>query len=223
MFTLLLLAPMLLGAQLILTLVLLKGDICLGQRGRIHKVLPIIAILWGISAFTFYPEALVGIMLLYFFSQVKTKKTREQGPLWALWLAGGLALLSVGYQVVMQEGIGRIAIIVMIPLLGSAFAHLLLTVARTRLQAFHRILPFTGIIAAMLVAITILLHAYSLDETMRTEATQLILAGMVLMLVAIAIWCWHIFTYKTANRMQLLIMLVLMLASATTTVALFSL
>ena len=32
--------PMLFGAQALLTLLLIKGDICPGQRGRLHKMLP---------------------------------------------------------------------------------------------------------------------------------------------------------------------------------------
>ena len=38
--------PMLFGAQALLTLLLIKGDICPGQRGRLHKMLPSIGILW---------------------------------------------------------------------------------------------------------------------------------------------------------------------------------
>ncbi|GAL25633.1 hypothetical protein JCM19239_574 [Vibrio variabilis] len=41
-----LLAPALAVAMLVLTLILAKGDICPGQRGRIHKLLPAVGILW---------------------------------------------------------------------------------------------------------------------------------------------------------------------------------
>ncbi|MDM7484535.1 MAG: hypothetical protein P3W98_005180, partial [Vibrio metschnikovii] len=70
-------APMLLGAQVLLTLVLVKGDICPGQRGRIHKVLPVLAILWVAVASLKVEAFLVVFALLYFYSQVQTKKTRQ--------------------------------------------------------------------------------------------------------------------------------------------------
>lgn len=89
-------APMLLGAQIILTLVLVKGEICPGQRGRIHKVLPALAVLWLAVASIKIEAFLVVFALFYFYSQVQTKKTREEGPLWVMYLANGLALAYVG-------------------------------------------------------------------------------------------------------------------------------
>ncbi len=74
-------APMLLGAQVLLTLVLVKGDICPGQRGRIHKVLPVLAILWVAVASLKVEAFLVVFALLYFYSQVQTKKNTSRRAL----------------------------------------------------------------------------------------------------------------------------------------------
>lgn len=208
-------APMLLGAQLVLTLVLTKGEICPGQRGRIHKLLPAIAILWLAIASIQIQAFLVVFALFYFYSQVQTKKTRERGPMWVMYLADGLAAGFVGAQIAGQAtGAGMLAMLTMVLLLGGAFAHLLLTVARTRLQAFHRILPFSGVVAAMLIALIVLLHAYSLDEQALAVATQQILVGFAVMLTAIIVWCWHIFTSKTVNKVQLAVALVCVIGSA---------
>lgn len=206
---------MLLGAQLVLTLVLTKGDICPGQRGRIHKLLPALAILWLAIASIQIQAFLVVFALFYFYSQVQTKKTRERGPMWVMYLADGLAAGFVGAQIAGQAtGAGMLAMLTMVLLLGGAFAHLLLTVARTRLQAFHRILPFSGVVAAMLIALIVLLHAYSLDEQALAVATQQILVGFAVMLTAIIVWCWHIFTSKTVNKVQLAVALVCVIGSA---------
>ena len=62
-------APMLLGAQLILTLILVKGDICPGQRGRIHKMLPAIGVLWLAVASLRIEAFLVVFAIFYFYSQ----------------------------------------------------------------------------------------------------------------------------------------------------------
>ncbi|NRF25746.1 hypothetical protein HRJ45_13185 [Vibrio coralliilyticus] len=208
--------PMLLGAQLILTLILVKGDICPGQRGRIHKVLPVLAIMWLAVASLKIEAMMVVFAIAYFYSQVQTKKTRVQGPLWVMYLANGLALayvaIGIGEQPDLAAGIN---VFVQIILLGALFAHLLLTVARTRLQAFHRILPVTGVISAMLMSLAILLKAFGLEEVALTQATQPLLIGFALLITSVLIWCWHIIVSKTVNKIQLAVAL-LTLVSATT-------
>ena len=64
-------APMLLGAQLILTLILVKGNICPGQRGRIHKMLPAIGVLWLAVASLRIEAFLIVFAIFYFYSQVQ--------------------------------------------------------------------------------------------------------------------------------------------------------
>ncbi|AXN30071.1 hypothetical protein [Vibrio coralliilyticus] len=209
-------SPMLLGAQLILTLILVKGDICPGQRGRIHKVLPVLAIMWLAVASLKIEAMMVVFAIAYFYSQVQTKKTRVQGPLWVMYLANGLALayvaIGIGEQPDLAAGLN---VFVQIILLGALFAHLLLTVARTRLQAFHRILPVTGVISAMLMSLAILLKAFGLEEVVLTQATQPLLIGFALLITSVLIWCWHIIVSKTVNKIQLAVAL-LTLVSATT-------
>ncbi|MER2496314.1 hypothetical protein ABS858_09445 [Vibrio neptunius] len=208
--------PMLLGAQLILTLILVKGDICPGQRGRIHKVLPVLAIMWLAVASLKIEAMMVVFAIAYFYSQVQTKKTRVQGPLWVMYLANGLALayvaIGIGEQPDLAAGLN---VFVQIILLGALFAHLLLTVARTRLQAFHRILPVTGVISAMLMSLAILLKAIGLEEVALTQATQPLLIGFALLITSVLIWCWHIIVSKTVHKVQLAVAL-LTLVSATT-------
>ncbi|MCV5690256.1 hypothetical protein OFN32_39220, partial [Escherichia coli] len=67
------------------------------------------------------------------------------------------------------------AMAVMIFFLGASFSQLLLTIARSRLQAFHRILPVTGIVSGMLLVLAILFSSYQLDEATLASATQPIL------------------------------------------------
>lgn len=208
--------PMLLGAQLILTLILVKGDICPGQRGRIHKVLPVLAIMWLAVASLKIEAMMVVFAIAYFYSQVQTKKTRVQGPLWVMYLANGLALAYVAIGIGEQPDLAAsLNVFVQIILLGVLFAHLLLTVARTRLQAFHRILPVTGVISAMLMSLAILLKAFGLEEVALTQATQPLLVGFALLITSVLIWCWHIIVSKTVNKIQLAVAL-LTLVSATT-------
>lgn len=215
-------APMLLGAQLILTLILIKGDICPGQRGRIHKILPAIAILWLAVASLKIQAMMVVFAIAYFYSQVQTKKTRDQGPMWVMYLANGLALAYVGIVVTEQQSIAAgLNVLVQVLLLGALFAHLLLTIARTRLQAFHRILPVSGVVAAMLMSLAILLKASGLGDEALVSATQPLLIGLALLLSAIVIWCWHMLMSKEIQKVQLSIALVVMLVATTFNQGLF--
>ncbi len=206
--------PMLFGAQALLTLVLIKGDICPGQRGRLHKMLPSIGTLWLAVASLRIEAFLTVFAIFYFFSQVQTKKTREKGPLWALHLANGLAFVYVTIQVFEQPHWASSAVTaLMVLFLGAVFAHLLLVIARSRLQAFHRILPVTGVVSGMLLVVMMLFSAYQLDEAALNSVTQPILASLAMLITAIVVWCWHIFTHQAPNKVQLATALFFALAS----------
>lgn len=216
------LSPMLLGAQLILTLILVKGDLCPGQRGRIHKMLPTIALLWLAVSSLRIEAMMIVFAIAYFYSQVQTKKTRVQGPMWVMYLANGLALAYVAIEIGNQPSLAAsLNTLVAIFLLGAVLAHLLLTIARTRLQAFHRILPVTGIVAAMLMSLTILLQAYTMDPQTLTQVTEPLLVGLAMLITSIVIWCWHLLTTKLVNKLQLGCALALLLLAVSSNQALF--
>ncbi|WP_319537331.1 hypothetical protein [uncultured Vibrio sp.] len=216
--------PMLFGAQALLTLLLIKGDICPGQRGRLHKMLPAIGVMWLAVASLRIEAFMVVFAIFYFYSQVQTKKTREKGPIWALHLANGLAFAYVSIQVFEQANWpAAVAMALMVFFLGASFSQLLLTIARSRLQAFHRILPVTGIVSGMLLVIATLFSSYQLDETALNAATQPILIALVMLISSIVVWCWHIFTHKSPAKVQLSVALLLALVSMTSLQSLFSL
>lgn len=216
--------PMLFGAQALLTLLLIKGDICPGQRGRLHKMLPAIGVMWLAVASLRIEAFMVVFAIFYFYSQVQTKKTREKGPLWVLHLANGLAFAYVVIQIFEQPNWpAAAAMALMIFFLGASFSQLLLTIARSRLQAFHRILPVTGIISGMLLVIATLFSSYQLDEVALRAATQPILIALVMLISSIVAWCWHIFTHKAPTKLQLTIAFLLALASMTSLQSLITL
>ncbi|MGF1694607.1 hypothetical protein L4D20_10880 [Vibrio kyushuensis] len=207
---------MLLGAQLVLTIILVKADICPGQRGRIHKTLPVIGVLWLAVASLQIEVFMVVFAIFYFYSQVQTGKTRNAGPIWLLYLANGLALSFVGIQVSQQAELSQsIAYFVLIFLLGASFSHLLLTVARTRLQAFHKVLPVAGVIAAMAFVVCSLVTIYGLDESQLTMILSPLVALFVLLLFGVAVSCWHLLTDKEVNKAQLTVSLLLLLSAST--------
>ncbi|MGF1736263.1 hypothetical protein [Photobacterium satsumensis] len=208
------LIPALLGAQLVLTLVLTKGEICPGQRGRVHKTLPVLLLGWLVVAL-FQPYAFLPLGALgYFTLKVKTGKTRDAGPLNVFYVANVLAffvwfsmLLTLTLPVAVMS-------LVSVALFGSLLAHLLLTQARTRLQAFHRLLPFAGFISAMVSVLCLLWLAYQFDESQLASLTTNVVASLVLLVAGLLVWSMHLLTGKTVNRWQLVIAAGILMLSA---------
>lgn len=197
------LIPALLGAQLILTLVLTKGEICPGQRGRVHKTLPVLLLGWLVVAlaqpYAFLPLAALG----YFILKVKTGKTRDAGPLNVFYAANVLAFL-VWFSLLPTLTLPvAVLSLVSIALFGSLVAHILLTQARTRLQAFHRLLPFAGFISAMVSVLCLLWLSSLLDEGQLASLTTNVVASLVLLVAGLLVWSMHLLTGKMVNRWQL--------------------
>lgn len=201
-----LLAPALTVALLILTLILSKGDICPGQRGRIHKLFPAIGLLWLAIASLKVEAFLVVFAIFYFYSQVKTGKTREKGPFWVVHLANGFGVAFAGVIIGQQPNLAQsLSLACSGLLLGTVFAHLLLTIARTRLQAFHRILPVSGVVFAMLLAVSFVLNAYQWEPAIVTQYTSAAVTSLLFLLVGIVIWSWHIIRHTPPAKGQLVV------------------
>ncbi len=92
---------------------------------------------------------------------------------------------------------------------------MLLVIARSRLQAFHRILPVTGVVSGMVMALTVLGFVYGLtDEALKTILPTLLIS-LALMITGIVIWCWHLFMDKEVSKGQLGVALGVILISMT--------
>ncbi|MBD1577331.1 hypothetical protein HC723_12920 [Vibrio sp. S11_S32] len=194
--------PMLLGAQVVLLLILLKGDICPGQRGRIHKQFPIIAVAWLALGLLYWPLALVGALILFFFSQVKVKKTRDSGPIWLLYVAIAVAAFF-NIQLILGGDWGNMLfMLVAMVTLGASLSHVFLLLARSRLQAFHRLLPVVAIIGAMLVSIVVLLQSSQYSIAYMHDITLPLIVCFVSLIVSVVFSSWHLFTQKTIQKTQ---------------------
>lgn len=195
------LPPMLLGSQLILTVLLIKGEICPGQRGRIHKLLPALVALWLSSSLVTIEWLAVAGGLMYFYSQVQTKKTRDQGPIWILHISNLLALFVLFFAPLSTANFSQAFFdLSIMGYAGAVFAHLLMVVARSRLQAFHKILPVSGIAMAMLMVVCLLLKSINMEEQAVVALTSYLVGGLALIVVSIVVWCWHLVNHKPANK-----------------------
>ncbi|GLO60767.1 hypothetical protein MACH09_12750 [Vibrio sp. MACH09] len=212
---LILLAPMLLGAQIIITLVLQKGEICPGQRGRVHKLLPALGVLWLAITSVELLAFLVAGAIFYFYSKVKVGKTKDKGPLWMLYFANGLAIAFVVSQLSQFDSIAAYCgWILYVFLLGAVFANLTLTIARSRLDAFHRLLPFVGLTSGIAFAATLFVQLLSIQESILTTLLWPLSIGLLLLISGLLIWSVHLFASTIAVTKARLVVALVMLYAA---------
>ncbi|MEZ8144254.1 hypothetical protein A1OO_18075 [Enterovibrio norvegicus FF-33] len=192
-----------LGAQFVLTLVLLKGDICPGQRGRLHKAFWFLVAAWALvvpfSPFSALPFIALGIFSL----RSKSGKTRLSGPIPVLLLANGFGALAVLISAWHQGMFVGLLMISQVALVGAITGHCLLVRARSRLQAFHRILPVAGIVAAMLMALVIAVASTSMPEASANALVTSVLTSLGLVLVGVIIWAFHLLRQTPPHLLQL--------------------
>lgn len=209
-----LIPPMLLGTQLILTLILVKGEICPGQRGRLHKLFPVIGTLWLASASTTIVSLAVVMPIFYFYSQVQTGKTRNSGPLWLLYLADIAAVAVVALQVLGAPSLWTLlTTLFTTAFLGTAFAHLNLKFARSRLQAFHSLLPLGGLLTGIALVVTVSVQALQLNEALLESLSINIFAGLALLIAGILVWCLHLLRGIEVQKVQLSVAMLFVLAA----------
>lgn len=191
--TLILLAPMLLGAQIILTIVLRKGEICPGQRGRIHRLLPALGVLWLAITSVELMAFLVSGAIFYFYSKVKIGKTKDKGPLWVMYLANFISLAFVGLQLKQFQSVpAYVCWIIEVAMLGAVFANLILAIAKSRLNAFHRLLPMIGVVCAIAFTSSLFFILQSMDEESLVSMVWPLSLGLVMLLFGLLVWSLHL-------------------------------
>ncbi len=201
-----LLAPALCVALFILTLVLAKGDICPGQRGRIHKLLPALGLLWLAVASLKVEAFLVVFALFYFYSKVKTGKTKDKGPFWILHLTNGFSVAFAALVVAFQSSVAAsVSLVCAGLLLGTCLGHLFLIIARTRLQAFHRILPVAGVVFSMLLTLSVAFSASQWSEAEIMTHLVGIVVSLVMLLLAVVLWSWHMIRHIAPTTGQVVV------------------
>lgn len=209
-----LLAPALTVTLLILTLILAKGEICPGQRGRIHRLLPALAILWLAVASLKIEAFMVVFAIFYFYTHVSKDKTRDKGPFWLLHLANGLSLSFSAITIAQQPSLA-ISLFVATSgvLIGLVLNSLLLVVAKSRLQAFHRILPISGVITSMLCVVILGWNLSMLDEAILPSLLNAIIASIVVLFVGIGFWCWPLIKHTAPTKLGMALALLALFAA----------
>ncbi|MGF1740364.1 hypothetical protein L4C34_04625 [Vibrio profundum] len=219
-----LIPAMWLGCLAVLVLILCKGDICPGQRGRIYKTFPILGIFALLAAWHSLSMIVSAVSIGYFFSRVKTGKTRQQGPKWALNVAVVAALITVALDVVSLPNVtSAVGYLLCVPLLGAALVHVFLLIARSRLQAFHRVLPFTGTVCALGLVSLLMACVYVWPQILLSSHAEQAVISFLLLIASVGVWCGHIFVNKAPQKWQLQLSLLMLIASIGSTFSLLQL
>lgn len=210
------------GALAVLLLVLLKGDLCPGQRRRISDGLMSVWAVLGLSlmlavearvpVFVLWWGGLtlaLGIAVLVYQARLAGKRSLSlQWQLPALVLAGGLGvwlLFSVGVAAIFMLGAG-----------GCVFAHLIMVRAKHRLQAFNLILPVVGVSCVLGMILVLLVQTAGESDPVALDALILPfgqLCGVVLL--SALVWLWPVFR-KEATSAPVLAVASLLIVSALT-------
>ena len=210
------------GALAVLLLVLVKGDLCPGQRRRISDGLMSVWAVLGLSLMLAVeaqvPQlmlwwggltVLLGIGVLVYQARLTGKRSLSVSWQWpASILAAGLGLwilVRVGPAGLFMLGAG-----------GCVFAHLILVRAKHRLQAFNLLLPLVGVSCALLFIFVLLCQVAWLGDAVNSE--DLILPfGQVcgVVLLGALVWLWPVFR-KEATSAPVLALATLLILSALT-------
>lgn len=180
--------------NIVMTLVLWKGQICPGQRRRLMRQGKGLTLLWIITLVcgTVSLENSVLILMVAVagitFEYSRHQPVRARSALLTSGLASALAMMTALLVLPL-----KVVLLISMLTSGAAIAQLLMISARCRLQAFYRILPATGFIGILIACGEAVRTALS-DKLISVEYVQYATSGALLMLVAaFVIWVWPAF------------------------------
>ncbi len=204
------------GAQAILTLALVKGDICPGQRGRLHTQFIILNatgyilsfIHWSSSIFLFISQ----LCLSFFIFKNKKRKTNTSYFKFSLFLSNVINLtlaLFICYQLYLPQAF---ILISQLFITGGLLASLLMRNSRSRLTHFMALMPYIGLFFSIILIINIaIMHIHY--QPLSHQIIILCL-GLISLLLALFFWLSEIiFNLKTNNYISILHYLTLLFST----------
>ena len=166
-------------AQLLCSLVFLKGDICNGQRGRLSEVHTYFALFWAVwfflSLFSNYHYVLTDLiclcgMVMVFSAWRQPNEPEMRVGVLKIGVAAG-AIGTICYVLMLLEAPSLVWIqynFAAQALTGIVLTNLALVISRNRLQGFIALLPLLMIIVLLINAIAVLsilaIHHFSVVD-----------------------------------------------------------
>jgi len=190
------------AAACFLALVLIKGEVCPGQRKRItENMISIWAVLAlglmiGIEVYATTLTLVVGGTAVFIGIMQNLIQSRLAGKraIPSTWLRLPIALAVItGLLVLWQQQ--QPLLLLEAVLLGAVFAHVILLRARHRLQAFNVILPVVGIACSILLMLGLLIIAGLNTESSNMSVIQeFVIYRAIILLLALAVWTIPLYT-----------------------------
>lgn len=206
-------------AQLLCSLVFIKGDICNGQRSRLSQVQSYFGVFWVLwfllSLFSNYHYILTDMICLCGIVMVLAARKQPQAPgirrsvLLMGVFAGVIGMIFYLLMLINIPILGWIQYnVVAQTLLGIVLANLVLVISRNRLQGFIGLLPLVTVVLLLLNAIVVLiLLAVSPESAVNFSNDFAFILYFVLHLVMAFILAIHIFRKTKLNYQSLMILL----------------
>ncbi|ART79209.1 hypothetical protein [Oceanisphaera avium] len=210
------------GALALLVLVLMKGDLCPGQRRRISDGLVSVWAVLGLSLMLGVEAKvpslmlgwgaltlIMGLAVLVYQARLAGKRSLSITWQWpASLMAAGLAvwiMFRVGPAGLFMLGAG-----------GCVFGHLIMVRAKHRLQAFNVLLPLVGVGFSLLFTLVLVVQA-------SIQADALVIESLVwpfgqlcgLVLAGALVWLWPVFRKEATSPPVLAVATLLILGALT--------
>lgn len=177
--------------NMVMAMVLWKGQICPGQRRRLIKQGRGLTVLWlltlAVGAVSLENSVLVFMVaaagIAYEFS--RHQPVRARNGLFASAIIGVLAFVAALF-VLPAKAVMFISLLTS----GAAVTHALMVSARCRLQAFYRLLPAAGLLGILAACAEAVRSALNVN-LMNVSSVQYATSGALLLLAAaFVIWIW---------------------------------
>lgn len=207
------------AAACFLALVLVKGEVCPGQRKRITEnmisiwTVLALGLMIGIEVYATTPTLIVGGIAVFIGIMQNLIQSRLEGKraIPSTWLRLPIALAVItGLLVLWQQQ--QPLLFLEAVLLGAVFAHVVLLRAKHRLQAFNVILPIVGIASSVLLMLGLLAVAgLNADSSNMVVLQEFVIYRAVILLLALAVWTIPLYTKQeyTSNMVSLTTVLLL--------------
>ncbi|CAH0533738.1 hypothetical protein VST7929_01613 [Vibrio stylophorae] len=194
----------LIGATVLSGVVLSRGQICPGQRRRLLKEMVILLGGYALTALL-DPWLLLALipMGIYLLWRHKGWK-KNHDPLWLLALTAAAAaawLMQFAWQF---SPAALVFSVLACAVMGSSLMHVMLLQAKSRLQAFYRILPVAGIISAMPLCLTVAYAMLSMTQAQQQMIMATFITGFVMLVIGLVAWSVSFWRLKEMPKWLLL-------------------
>ncbi len=195
------------GTQLLLTLILANGDICPGQINRLNKLFKYLSLAWLITLPSNIYHAIPMVstwVFTYLTLRKEEKRPRKISTSYAfIYLSASNILSMILLLLLFFEDANLSALYLsQFILLGCTTTQTCLSIAKSRLQAFHKILPVTCIFAVILLSLNVIYQNFIHHELL-VNKTDLFFISYFFIIMGSMLSIIHMLRQTSPSTLQL--------------------